>query len=159
MDVYRPSIFLSILVVFVLSCDQSEISSMLMAFFISYKYLIYNWWKLIYLGNELNETTVFNEIINWTKNGTQTPLFRDIINYLATPFEARQLDWSTMNGSEARTLCVICKSLTKIFLALRRNGTSVEKVQDIANNLCTFLNFQTETVCHGLIRLNLVRFF
>ncbi|XP_044598927.1 sphingomyelin phosphodiesterase-like [Cotesia glomerata] len=132
MDVNRSSIFLSILVVFVLSCDQSEISI-----------------------NELNETTVFNEIINWTKNGIQTPLFRDIISYLVTPSEARQLDWSKLNSSKAGIFCVICKSLTKFFLALRRNGTSVEEIQNSAGNVCTLLNFQTETVCHGLIRLNL----
>lgn len=109
-------------------------------------------------ASEFAVTTLTNEIFEWVKNGVMSQKFTSIIGDLAIPTEMQRIDWTKLNGSKALAFCIVCKSLTKAIINLRRTGTPVEVIKQTVINLCTRLNLQTEPVCRGVVNLNAVSY-
>lgn len=84
--------------------------------------------------------------------------FRGMMHELAIPGSWQRVDWTNfVDDVRGSVLCTMCQSVTKSVINLRRGGTSVEKLEESMTNLCILLNVQTDAVCRGVVRLNLVK--
>lgn len=97
-----------------------------------------------------------NEIVTWVKSGQETEIFRETIQYLALPNELQLTDWRTFTGIKSIGICTVCQSVLTAFIHLRQQGMSQQSIENSIIKLCVLLNFQTERVCTGVVKLNAV---
>lgn len=101
--------------------------------------------------------TIFTiEIERWVNAGVRSSKLMRMINDLAISTELQREDWTILVDSDAKSLCMICRSFAKTIINLRRKGVPIEKIQTAIANLCIYLNLQSREVCYGAVTLNTV---
>lgn len=103
---------------------------------------------------DINVTSLANEIITWVRTGKETETFKEAIQYLALPSELQIADWRSFTGLRSLGICTICQSTLSAFIMLRRQGMSQNDIEKSIIKICVLLNFQTERVCTGVVKLN-----
>ncbi|XP_076293529.1 sphingomyelin phosphodiesterase isoform X2 [Lasioglossum baleicum] len=78
-----------------------------------------------------------------------------MISHLRIPTELQNSNWRTFSRGSDIAMCSICRATVKLYMNLRREGMSAEKIQNQITKLCVLLNIQTEPVCKGVIELNM----
>lgn len=110
---------------------------------------------------DINVTSVMDEITKWVNSGEETKMFKESIQVLTLPNELQLINWRTFTALNSMGICTICKSILQTFIKFRQQGMSENDIAKNVIKLCVLLNFQTERVCTGIVKLNLVcmRFF
>ncbi|XP_047344030.1 sphingomyelin phosphodiesterase 1-like [Vespa velutina] len=104
---------------------------------------------------DINVTSVVDEITKWVNSGEETEVFQELIKLLTLPNELQFTNWRTFTDLNSIGICTICKSFLKTFITFRQQGMSENDIAKKIIKLCVLLNFQTEEVCTGVIKLNL----
>lgn len=105
---------------------------------------------------DINVTSVVDKITKWVDSGEETKVFQELIEILTLPDELKFTNWRTFTALNGVGICTICKSFLQTFINFRRRGMSEDNIAKHAIKLCVLLNFQTEGVCTGVVKLNLV---
>lgn len=95
------------------------------------------------------------EVEHWLNNGVESSFFNSTIDILRFPTDLQKSDWRALSNGKDIAICIICKSVLKPLLDMRRRGLSDEGIRRKTTKLCTILNLQTKEVCEGVINLNL----
>lgn len=82
----------------------------------------------------------------------------NLIESLKMPTDLQNSDWKSFAAEPRIAICTICQGTVKAFLELRRNGMSIENIQNKIIKLCVLLNIQTERVCQGVVESNAVKY-
>ncbi|XP_043663777.1 sphingomyelin phosphodiesterase 1-like [Vespula pensylvanica] len=104
---------------------------------------------------DINVTSVMDEITKWVNSGEETEMFKESIQVLTLPNELQLVNWRTFTALNSMGICTICKSILQTFIKFRQQGMSENDIAKNVIKLCVLLNFQTERVCTGIVKLNL----
>lgn len=105
---------------------------------------------------DINVTSVVDKITKWVNSGEETKVFQELIELLTLPDELQFTNWRTFTALNSVGICTICKSTLQTFINFRRQGMSENDIAKRVIKLCVLLKFQTERVCTGVVKLNLV---
>uniref|UniRef100_A0A182X154 Sphingomyelin phosphodiesterase n=1 Tax=Anopheles quadriannulatus TaxID=34691 RepID=A0A182X154_ANOQN len=101
------------------------------------------------------EQQVSREFRRWKQQGSMTPHFRHLIAASAIGKSERAQEIRELPTAREGPLCAICRGFGGSVLEFRREGASREEVFNTTVELCTMLNLQEESICRGLIDLNI----
>lgn len=96
-----------------------------------------------------------NEIVRWINTNVTTVSFHEMIAHLRIPTELQNSDWRTFSQGSDVAICSICRATVGLYIRLRRKGMAAEKIQEQVTKLCVLMNIQKQTVCKGVIELNI----
>uniref|UniRef100_A0A182P3A7 Sphingomyelin phosphodiesterase n=1 Tax=Anopheles epiroticus TaxID=199890 RepID=A0A182P3A7_9DIPT len=101
------------------------------------------------------EDKVSREFRRWKQHGTMSSHFRELIQASAIRKSERAQEIRELPTAREGPLCAICRGFGGSVLEFRREGASREEVFNTTVDLCTMLNLQEESICRGLIELNI----
>lgn len=97
-----------------------------------------------------------HEISKWLTGQEESEEFQQFIRTLALPTSLQCQDWRSFDGERGNAICVVCTSVVNSFLEYRKKGTSEDDIATKAIEMCNLLTLQTDSVCKGVVSINLV---
>uniref|UniRef100_A0A182Q737 Sphingomyelin phosphodiesterase n=1 Tax=Anopheles farauti TaxID=69004 RepID=A0A182Q737_9DIPT len=101
------------------------------------------------------EQQVSREFHQWKEQGAMSAHFRRLIEASRIGKSERAQEVRELPTAREGPLCAICRGFGGSVLEFRREGASREEVFSTTVELCTMLNLQEESICRGLIELNI----